>query len=251
MQKVLVETQNLGKVYWSDGIPNKVINRLHLRIHHGEFTVIMGSSGSGKSTLLYLLSGLDRPSEGEVWLNNQPVHKMTEGELALLRRRSTGFVFQSANLVPYLSVLENVLVPGYLLSGSKNSIRQRALHLLTQMELRDLCNRLPSQLSGGEQQRAAIARALINTPSLLLADEPTGSLNSAASRSVLNLLTHFHEQGQSILMVTHDIKSACRGQRILYFRDGAIIDQLKFSQTASDLSGREQVLTAWLLDKGW
>lgn len=251
MNQAIFETKRLTKVYNAYGTETTVISKLDLTIQEGEFVVVMGSSGSGKSTLLYMLSGLDEATEGEIWLQNQPVHQKTEKELAVLRRKNIGFVFQNANLAPNLSVLENILIAGYLNSGDKKEIRRRAIALLEQTGLSDLASRLPAQLSGGQQQRAAIVRALINDPSVLLADEPTGNLNSATSQSILALLKAFHLKGQTILMVTHDVKSACRGDRILYFRDGGVLDELIFGQEATELEERETRLTNWLLKKGW
>lgn len=251
MDQPIFETRNLKKVYLSDGVENKVISNLNLKIHDGEFAVIMGSSGSGKSTLLYMLSGLDEASGGEIWLQDQPIHQLSERKLALLRRQCTGFVFQSPHLVPNLSVLENILITGYLNGGDRKEVRRRAQNLLQQTGLQELSHRLPAQLSGGQQQRVAIARALINEPRVLLADEPTGNLNSASSQAVLDLLTTFHQRGQTILMVTHDIKSASRGQRILYFRDGDVVDEWRFQNGLTDPEDREKRLTEWLLEKGW
>ncbi len=251
MQAAIFETKNLNKIYETDGSQNAVIAGLDLVIHEGQFTVVMGSSGSGKSTLLYLLSGLDQTSGGEIWLRDEPVHRKNERELALLRRQNIGFVFQNAHLVPNLTVLENILVTGFLKKGDRQNIRRRAEDLLRQTGLQDLANRLPSQLSGGEQQRCAIVRALINNPKILLADEPTGSLNSAASQTILDILSRFHKMGQTILMVTHDIKSACRGERILYFRDGGVVDELHFEHEIEPTEKREQKLAAWLVEKGW
>jgi putative ABC transport system ATP-binding protein len=247
----LLSTQNLSKVYATDGKPNTVITDLDLQIQAGEFTVIMGSSGSGKSTLLYLLSGLDEVSGGEIWLEERALHQLTEKQLALLRREEIGFVFQEPGLVPNLSVWENILIAGYLGREARQTVRQKARSLLEKVEMAELSQRLPSQLSGGQQQRVAIVRALINSPRILMADEPTGNLNSAASQAVLALFTDFHQQGQTILMVTHEVKSACRGDRILYFRDGQVVDELVFSQQEPDLVSREVKLTHWLTQQGW
>lgn len=251
MKATIFKTRNLTKAYESDGIKNTVISNLNIKIHEGEFAVIMGSSGSGKSTLLYMLSGLDYSSGGEIWLQDQSIHQKSEKELALLRRKQMGFIFQNANLVPNLTILENILIAGYLNSGDKETIRKRAIGLLKETGLETLSHRLPAQLSGGQQQRAAIVRALINSPKVLMADEPTGNLNSATSKAVLDLLSSFHQKGQTILMVTHDIKSACRGQRILYFRDGGVIDELHFDQLQLSQEEKEKRLSDWLLEKGW
>jgi putative ABC transport system ATP-binding protein len=198
-----------------------------------------------------MLSGLDQASAGEIWLGKQAIHQQSEKELAILRRKRIGFVFQSAHLVPNLSILENTLLSGFLVSSDKPTVRQRALSLLEKAGLTGLEHRLPKQLSGGQQQRAAIIRALINHPDVLLADEPTGNLNSASSTAILDLLSDFHRSGQTILMVTHDLKTACQGDRILYFRDGTVLAELRFDTESSDYESKEKILSDWLLEKGW
>ena len=251
MKTSIFETRNLKKVYSSGSVENTVISNLYLKIEKGEFTVIMGSSGSGKSTLLYLLSGLDQINGGEILFQNQAVQNKSEKDLALLRRQHIGFVFQNSNLVPNLTVMENILMAGYLKNGNKKKVLERAETLLKQTDLLELSDRLPSQLSGGQQQRCAIVRALINSPEIIMADEPTGSLNSAASNNVLDIFSQFHQMGQTILMVTHDIKSAVRGKRILFFRDGNVVDELTFKNEDMPLEEREKLLTNWLTEKDW
>lgn len=251
MQSPTFTVHQLRKSYPTNGTNQTVIAGLDLTIREGEYTIIMGSSGSGKSTLLYMLSGLDHATEGEIWLYDQAVHQKSEKELAMIRRQYLGFVFQSSNLVPNLSVLENLLIPGFLVPGNRKKIRQRALELIRAADLEGLEDRRPSQLSGGQQQRAAIIRGLINNPKVLLADEPTGNLNSASSQAILDLLSGFHQGGQTILLVTHDIKTACRGQRVLYFKDGNIVAELCFDPTMTTSEEKERLLTDWLLEKGW
>ena len=251
MSNTILKTKNLKKVYSSGGAENTVISKLDQTFRVGEFTVIMGSSGSGKSTLLYLLSGLDESTDGEIWFQNQTINNSSEKELALLRRHHIGFVFQNANLVPNLTVLENILIAGYLKGGNKKKIKKRAEDLLAQAGLQELSHRLPSQLSGGQQQRCAIVRALINSPTIVMADEPTGNLNSSSSEAVLDIFSEFNQMGQSIIMVTHDIKSACRGQRILYFRDGGVVDELRFENKEVSQEEKEKMVKDWLRDKGW
>ena len=247
----MLQANQISKTYITGKTPNPVIRKLDLTIRKGEFTVLMGSSGSGKSTLLHLLSGLDGLTEGEIWLEGEAIHRRSEKELALLRRKHMGFVFQQANLIPALSVLENVLVAGYLHKGNNVQIRQRAMELLQQAGLEGLEYRLPTQLSGGQQQRAAIVRALIHQPDILYADEPTGSLNSTASQAILDMLSDFHQQGQTVLMVTHDVKSACRGQQVLYFRDGRVVEECKLDSESLAPEQRELILTNWLTNNGW
>ena len=247
----ILKTQNLSKVYKTTQNETTVISALDLQIREGEYTVIMGSSGSGKSTLLYLLSGLTQASGGQIWLKEKAIHQESEKQMALLRRKQIGFVFQDPNLVPNLTVKENILIAGYLSGKPRSEVRKKANLLLEQVSMAEYANRLPSQLSGGQQQRVAIVRALINSPEILMADEPTGNLNSAASKAVLDIFTDFHQQGQTILMVTHEVKSACRGQRILYFRDGDIVDELTFESEEFGSGEREEILTHWLTENGW
>ncbi len=251
MSNTILKAKNLNKTYFSGSIKNTVIDDLSLQFYEGEFTVIMGSSGSGKSTLLYLLSGLDGPTSGKIWFRDSTLHDKSETALALHRRKGLGFVFQNSHLVPNLTLFENVLLPGYLLGGEKKIVRSHAEELLKKTELWDLRDRLPGQLSSGQQQRGAIVRALINSPDVLMADEPTGSLNSSASEMVLNIFSQFHAMGQTILMVTHDLKSACRGDRIKYFNDGKVVDDLYFEIGREHLQARENILKEWLSQKGW
>lgn len=240
----------MSRSFQNAGIETTVIRDIDVSFYRGEFTVVMGNSGSGKSTLLYLLCGLDNPSSGKIWIDEQPVHHRSETQLALLRRHKVGFVFQENNLIPDLSIRENILVAGYLLDHDRKRLQQRADTLLDDLEILPLANRMPSQVSGGERQRCAIARALINDPLVILADEPTGSLNSEASQKVLDCLGRLHQKGQSIIMVTHDLKSALHGERVLFFRDGTIIDERRKDPEIH--TGAEEVtLFEWLRQKGW
>ena len=205
----LITTRKLGKTYAGAG--SAEVHALHdvdLEIREGEFTVLMGSSGSGKSTLLYLLSGLERSSSGEISFAGERVDLMDETELSLLRRGGIGFVFQAILLVPHLTLLENIVVPGYLLEDDRKAVQDRAAELLGSLGIGDLGHRLPAQVSGGEQQRAAIARALINSPRAVLADEPTGALNSSAGNAVLAAFRELNDAGQTILMATHEVRRA-------------------------------------------
>jgi len=246
----IIRTEHLQKVYKTNQSVTNIINDLDCSIYKGEFTVIMGSSGSGKSTLLYLLSGLENPTDGKIWFETIPVHGRNEKELALLRRNHIGFVFQDYNLVPSLTLLENILVSGYLNSKNRIQVRQLATELMETLGIHSLANRLPSQVSGGEQQRCAIARALINNPLVLMADEPTGNLNSAAAEKVLNCLAELNKAGQSIIMVTHDLRSACRGDRILFLRDGQVLDSIGFDEMVPPKE-REKILLDWLKARQW
>ena len=250
MQDTIISAQELRKSYQTGKTEVPVINGINLSLYKGDFTVIMGSSGSGKSTLLYLLSGLEVPSGGEIWLEDKPVHSLDEKMMTLIRREYIGFVFQDFNLVPNLTFLENVLIPAYLVKNDRDALQQRATELMSKMDILDLKDRLPSEVSGGQQQRCSMARAIINNPRVVMADEPTGNLNSSSSEAVLDILTELNEKGQSIVMVTHEVKSACRANRIIFLKDGHIEDELKFDQTI-DTEEKEIQLLKWLAGKDW
>jgi putative ABC transport system ATP-binding protein len=251
MSESLLSCSRLSKSFESDGLAVPVIRDVSLDVNEGEFTVLMGSSGSGKSTLLYLLSGLESISAGQIWFEGEEITHYGEKALSLLRRKGMGFVFQAFNLVPNLTILENVLAAGYLVSADKKDVEQRALQLLDNMGLIELTGRLPAQVSGGEQQRASTARALINSPKILFADEPTGALNSSAGISVLDQFSALAGQNQTIFMVTHDLKAACRGSRILFLRDGALEGEFTFEDTDESYEQREESLFNWLSAQGW
>ena len=250
MVSTVIKTESLSKEFGTNGVPIQIINKLDLEINRGEFTVIMGNSGSGKSTLLFLLAGLDKISSGMIWIDGEPVHNRTEKDLALLRRSHVGFVFQDSNLVPNLSIKENILVAGYLSNTDRNLINARAEALMSELEVSDLASRLPSQVSGGQLQRASIARALINQPVILMADEPTGNLNSESSEKVLDCFDKLAQNGQTIIMVTHDIKSACRGNRVIFLKDGKAVDSYSINQQLSQVEN-EGLLFQWLKQRSW
>jgi len=250
MTATLVRTRRLTKSYQSASVPVFALRDVDLDIEPGELLVLMGSSGSGKSTLLYLISGLERATEGEIHFGDQRVDTMDETELSLLRRTGIGFVFQAINLIPHLSLFENVVLPGYLVEADRAKVDARARALFTTLGIAQLAHRLPAQVSGGEQQRAAIARAMINSPRALLADEPTGALNSAAGSSVLESFRAINAEGQTIVMATHEVKSACIGDRVLFLRDGQVRGEYRMD---TPLPGpeREAALLAWLVGQGW
>ncbi len=248
--RCIIRATSLSRSFDRDKLQSSGVRNLNLEIGKGDFTMIMGNSGSGKSTLLYLLSGLDRPTTGSVWVGGTAIHTLKETAMALFRRRHIGFVFQDHNLVANLSLKENILIPGYLANKEKGLVQARAHMLMEQLAITALADRLPSQVSGGERQRCSIARALINRPEILMADEPTGSLNSSASEKVLSCFREVHRSGQSVLMVTHNPKSACYGDKILFIKDGALLDSLVFN-AESDLEARHSVLLDWLQKQGW
>nr|WP_235991475.1 ABC transporter ATP-binding protein [Facklamia lactis] len=197
------------------------LKAIDLQVRRGEFLAIVGSSGSGKSTLLHILGGLDRPSSGKVWINGQDIFQMDDDALTIFRRREIGFVFQAYNLVPVLSVYENIVLPIEL---DGHQADDPYIHLiLNELKIKHLVDRLPSQLSGGQQQRVAIARALATKPSILLCDEPTGNLDTASSQDVLGLLKITSQKfGQTILMITHDTQIAQLSDRMIRIEDGQI-----------------------------
>ncbi len=253
MREVLLSARGIKKEFPGRHEKEQVLKNIDIDIYEGDFTVIMGSSGAGKSTLLYALSGMDSITGGKVLYRGAEISRYRERQMAKLRSREFGFVFQQTHLVSNLSLLENVAVAGYLNSEKdEKSVRERAVMLLEKMNVAAAKDRLPSEVSGGEAQRAAIARAVINHPGLLFADEPTGALNKRHTEEVLDLLTTLNESGQSILMVTHDIRAAIRGTRILYLEDGKIPDEISlpvFQDT--DARERENKLSEWLSALSW
>lgn len=253
MKKILLIAIDVSKSYANDGLQTHVLSNINLEIYENDFTVIMGSSGSGKSTLLYCLSGMDNITSGEVYFANRPIHKINNKELSQFRRTEIGYIFQQMQLVSSINIYENIIVPGYLSKKySIEEVNSRAINLLENVGISDCKKRLPSQVSGGQKQRAAIARALINSPKLIFADEPTGALNSKSGTDILNLLTELNRQGQSILMVTHDIKAAMRANRILYIEDGTISNELNLSPyNEEDKKSRETQILSYLASKGW
>lgn len=253
MKSILLQGKHLCKVFLQDKTENKVLDNVDVDIYEKDFTIIMGASGAGKSTLLYSLSGMDAVNDGEVVYKGEEISRLKEKQTAKLRAKEFGFVFQQTHLVSNLTLFENVAVAGYVSKkGTTEEIQGRTKALLRQMGVEKAQRRLPSQVSGGEAQRAAIARAMIGEPGLLLADEPTGALNKAHTVEVLNLLTELNRAGQSILMVTHDLRAALRGNRILYLEDGKILDELILPPyMAEDERIREKSLNAWLSGLQW
>lgn len=252
MKTCVIETEKICKSFVSDGEVNNVIKNLDMKLYREDFTVIMGSSGSGKSTLLYLLSGMDKVTSGKVYLKEQDITGLKESAMADIRKDCIGFVFQNMNLIPDLTLLENVLSPSYQSKIKREEKKKRAEALIEKMELSAHKNKFPSQLSGGQKQRTAICRALMNQPEVLFADEPTGALNSSAGKGVLDTFTKLHEDGQSIVMVTHDLKAALRGNRVIFLRDGRIdgeLEQGPFRQ--SEVETRERTLYEFLKERNW
>jgi putative ABC transport system ATP-binding protein len=221
----VLEARSLAKTYDTGGAKVLALRGVDLAIERGEFVAIMGPSGCGKSTLLNLLAGLDRPTAGEVWLDGERIDRLSETELARLRRRKIGFVFQFFNLVRTLSAVENVELPLLLVGRRRQDARRSANELMAELGIGDKHAAAPVQLSGGQQQRVALARALANTPDIVLCDEPTGNLDSAAAREVLALLRGARDRGQTLLLVTHDARVAAAADRVVTLRDGLVSDE--------------------------
>ena len=223
----LVRVSELKKIYQTGEVNFEALRGISLEIAAGDFVAVMGQSGSGKSTLLHIIGGLDQSSSGWVQVGEHRLDQMNQTDLAVFRRDQVGFVFQFFNLVENLNVQANVELPA-LLSGrkSKKEIRQHASELFERLGIADQAHKHPWELSGGQQQRVAIARACINSPRLLLADEPTGNLDSTSGNEVMDILGEFNHQGQTILMVTHSAEGAARANQVLFIRDGRLVDHM-------------------------
>lgn len=197
------------------------------------FTTVMGPSGSGKSTLLYLIGGLDRPSSGSIQVNGQSIESLDENALAIYRRRTIGFIFQSFNLIPSLTALENVAFPMRFAGVSRRKRQIKAYELLQRVGLADRIHHKPTELSGGQQQRVAIARALVNDPQLILADEPTGNLDTSSGSSIMQLLSELHSQGRTVLVVSHDPRMAAYSTQTVYMLDGRIVTDAEYQEATT------------------
>ena len=252
MKKVVLKAEQLSKSFSSGGAMQHVLKNIDLELYEGDFTVIMGASGAGKSTLLYALSGMDTPSLGTITFGDTVISKLNQDALAVFRRRHCGFVFQQIYLMDGMSVMDNVLSAGLLLQKDKKALVRQAKELFASVGISEETQRkFPAQLSGGEAQRVGIVRALINRPELLFADEPTGALNSKTGLDVLDTLTAFHEQGQAVVMVTHDMRSARRGNRILYLKDGAVLGECHLGKYQHGDPARRNMLSDFLVEMGW
>ncbi len=229
----MIRLQNIVKTYLLGDSLIRALDDVSLEIHRGEFVAITGSSGSGKSTLMNLLGCLDRPTSGVYHLDAIDVSSLESDELARVRNQKIGFVFQNFNLLPRMSALENVMQPLYYASVPESEARDRARDALARVGLQDRMGHHPNQLSGGQRQRVAIARSLINNPAILLADEPTGNLDSQTGSEVLNLFCQLHEEGRTILVVTHDREVAGYCQKRIHFKDGRQ-SQVPLKRRASD-----------------
>lgn len=251
MKKTIIETNQLCKSYILGKTSNNILKNIDLKIYEGDFTVIMGSSGSGKSTLLYAISSMDKPTSGVVKILDHDMTTMSEKELSKFRKSEVSFIFQSMNLLHDLTAFENITYIGYG-TDTKEAVNKRALELLQQFGLLEEKDKYPSELSGGQQQRIAICRAMISGSKIIFGDEPTGALNSSTGRQVLDNLTSLNEAGQSIVMVTHDLKAATRATRLLYMADGHIFAELnlgKYKKEEED--SRKATVYDFLKQQGW
>lgn len=249
----VLKTEKLCKSFSNGGVQQHVIKNLDLEIVKGDFTVIMGASGSGKSTLLYALSGMDKPTMGKILFNGEEIQGMSNDQLASFRRGNCGFVFQSIYLLENQTVLDNVLTGALIVQKNSPELVKKAKELLKKVGIKEeLWNKYPNQLSGGEAQRVGIVRAIINNPTILFADEPTGQLNSASGKDVLDIFTEVHKNGQSIVMVTHDLKTALRGTRVLFLRDGNVVGEYRMKNYGEDdMKERRTGLQNFLDEMGW
>lgn len=260
MKEILLKTESLSKSFSSGGALQHVLKNIDLQLYAGDFTVIMGASGAGKSTLLYALSGMDTPSLGRILFRSQVISDLRQDELAVFRRKYCGFVFQQIYLIDGMSVMDNVLAAGLLVNSAKDrasgrdkrALIRRAEELFDKVGItQETRKKFPTQISGGEAQRVGIVRALINSPEILFADEPTGALNSRTGLEVLDTLTEFHQSGQSIVMVTHDMRSARRGNRVLYLKDGTVMGECNLGAYRHGDRERHEKLSGFLAEMGW
>lgn len=251
MKNKIIETEKLCKTYVLGKTGMNVLKNIDLEIYEGDFTVIMGSSGGGKSTLLYSISSMDKPTSGSVNILGHDMSSMTEKQLSKFRKTEVSFIFQSMNLLHDLTAFENIAYVGYG-TDTKENVNKKALELLDQFGLTEEKDKYPSEMSGGQQQRVAICRALIGNAKVIFGDEPTGSLNSSSGKQVLDSLTSLNNNGQSIVMVTHDLKAATRATRLLYMSDGRIYAELNLGKYSSEKeSERKAVVFDFLKEQGW
>ncbi len=218
----IMKIEHLSKIYGKGNSQVRAVDDISFSIEKGEFVAIIGPSGSGKSTLLHILGGVDRPTEGKVWLNGQDIYAQNEDQLAIFRRRYVGLIYQFYNLIPVLNVVENMTLP--VLMDNRKVNKERLSELLHTLGLEERRNNLPNQLSGGQQQRVSIGRALMNAPAVVLADEPTGNLDSKNSQEIISLLKHSNQvYGQTLVVITHDETIALQADRIISIEDGKIV----------------------------
>lgn len=249
---IVIDAKKLCKQYKNGEVQQYVIKNMDIQIFDKDFTVFMGPSGSGKSTLLHMLSRMDQASMGEIHFRNTNFAKYSEKQLSEFRKINCGYVFQQIHLIQNMSLMDNVLISGLLVEKNKRKVLERAKQLFQEVGLTETeWKKYPSQISGGQMGRAGIVRALINHPEVVFADEPTGALDSTSGKAVLDILTKFNQSGQTIIMVTHDLKSALRGNRILYLKDGRISGECILGNYTGDLDERKDKLLYFLEEMGW
>ena len=232
MQTTFIRIAELTKHFQMGGTIVRALDGVDLDIPQKSFTVVMGPSGSGKSTLLYLLGGLDRPTSGQIAVNGQRLDEMDENKLALFRRQTVGFIFQSFNLIQSMNAEENVGFPMQFAGIATKERKRRSKELLEQVGLSDRGGHRPSELSGGQQQRVAAARALVNNPNLILADEPTGNLDTASGASIMQLLSDLHQSGRAVLVVTHDERMVRFATHKVFLLDGKVVSELEYRRAS-------------------
>ena len=254
MTNTVLESRELCKTYIVNGYSNNVLQNIDFKLNEGEFTAIMGPSGSGKSTLLYTLSGMDKMTSGNVIFDGENMAGMNTKQLTNLRLHKMGFVFQQMYMLKKLCIMDNIILPGYQAgSKSKDEVNDRARKLMHNLGIDDIATNEICEVSGGQLQRACLCRALINSPKILFADEPTGALNSKASAEVMAELRKANAEGTTILMVTHSEKVAASSDRIVYLVDGNIKGELNLGKQTdeSETAARERKLKNWLDEMGW
>lgn len=252
MREIIIKTENLCKSFILGKTGTHVLKNLSIEIYKGDFTVIMGSSGSGKSTLLYSLSTMDNPTSGKVELLGKDISIISENEAAKIRNKDVSFIFQAINLLHDLTIYENITYASIYDRKNKKEVQKKAQQILKSLDLYEHKDKYPAEVSGGMQQRVAIARAIINEPKIIFGDEPTGALNSSTGQMVLDILSEINNKGQSIVMVTHDIKSALRANRVLYIKDGRIDGELNIGKYSEEnIKERREKLQNFLEEKSW
>ncbi|MCI9140071.1 ABC transporter ATP-binding protein [Romboutsia ilealis] len=251
MNNIILKAKDVSKTFYDVKQKVEVLKNVNLNIYSGDFTIIMGQSGSGKSTLLYSLSSMDTPTSGKVEILGTEISTLSEKQISNLRQKDISFIFQGINLIPDLTSFENIAYPAYMIM-SKQEANKKSEEILNKLGLAEQRDKYPNEMSGGQQQRIAIARAIVTSPKILFGDEPTGALNSGAGKQVLEILTELNNKGQSIVMVTHDIKVAMRGNRLIYLRDGQIVNELKLEKYVPEQQKiREQKVIDFLKSNDW
>jgi putative ABC transport system ATP-binding protein len=249
--KIILEVKNLSKSFEN----TQVLNNINLNVAEGEFLAIMGQSGSGKSTLLYGISGMDRPTSGNVLFNGTDIVKLDDDKMSKVRLNQMGFIFQHTYLLRNLSIRDNIVLPGFKADTlSREQVNQNACSLMGKTGITDVADHDIKQVSGGQLQRASICRALINSPNILFGDEPTGALNSSTTKEVMDIINDVNAEGTTVIIVSHDAKVAARADRVIFLIDGKIHDELilgKFTHDEKEKLSREKRLSVWLENQGF